>query len=70
MMAGMSAAHIETVVKKLETLSPDRVAEVEDFIDFLQSRAERSLIESGASASEEVFAKVWENPEDAEYDRL
>jgi hypothetical protein len=69
-MEGMSAAHIENVVKKLETLSPDRVAEVEDFIDFLQSRAERSLVEVAARASEEVFAKVWENAEDAEYDQL
>ena len=66
----MSPAHIKSVVKKLETLSPEKVAEVEDFIDFLRARVERDLVALAAKASEDVFAKVWENPEDAEYDQL
>ena len=66
----MSPAHIKSVVKKIETLSPEKVAEVEDFIDFLRARVERELVALAAKGSEDVFAKVWENAEDAEYDKL
>lgn len=35
----MHAHEIQPLLEKLKTLSPERVAEVEDFIDFLRSRA-------------------------------
>ena len=57
--------------KKIRTLSPQRVAEVEDFVDFLHQRdADRGLTWEAAKLSENVFRKVWDNPDDADYDQL
>ena len=62
---------LEQVQKKLGFLAPDRLAEVEDFIDFLYLRdQEKHLKGSFLQASEEVFKKVWDNDEDAIYDKL
>jgi len=62
---------IETaLIDKLKELPPQRLAEVEDFVDFLRTRDERRLTQAAAKASEPAFAKVWENDEDAAYDRL
>lgn len=61
----------DTLVKKLEGLSPARRAEVEDFIDFLRSRdADRYWALAAMTASEPALKAIWENPEDAVYDRL
>lgn len=61
----------DTLVKKLEGLSPARLAEVEDFIDFLKHRdADRALTQAAMAASEPALRAIWENPEDAVYDRL
>jgi hypothetical protein len=47
------------------------MAEVEDFVDFLRAReAEQGLTQAAAKASEANFAKVWDNDEDAAYDRM
>jgi len=47
------------------------VAEVEDFVDFLRQRDEEQRLTRAASRlSEPAFAKAWENPDDADYDRL
>lgn len=62
---------VKQVLKKLEHLSSDRLSEVEDFIDFLQQRDHSAqLRQDYARASEIAFAKVWDNEEDAIYDRL
>jgi erythromycin esterase-like protein len=51
--------------------APQRQTEVEDFIDFLREReAERRLARAAAAASEDAFARVWDNPQDEAYDRL
>ena len=43
----------------------------EDFIDFLLTRSEDTLLTNSATQlSEAAFAKIWDNPEDAEYDEL
>ena len=61
----------QSILEKLKGLSPERVAEVEDFVDFLRARAEEQrLVKSATKASEPAFKKVWDNPEDADYDRL
>lgn len=60
----------ERLLEKIETLSPARVAEVEDFIDFLREREERQLAQAVTRASEAAFAQVWDNPQDAAYDNL
>jgi len=56
---------------KIRSLPPERVAEVEDFVDFLRVRDEdRRLTHAAAKLSEDTFARVWDNPDDADYDRL
>ena len=61
----------DELLEKIRSLPPDRLAEVEDFVDFLRQRSD-----DGANAlaamklSENAFQKVWDNPEDADYDRL
>jgi hypothetical protein len=70
----------QALIEKIATLPPRRLAEVEDFVDFLRAReagnAEKEterdsrLAAQAARASEPAFARVWDNDEDAAYDRL
>ena len=61
----------EELLAKIRRLPPERVAEVEDFVDFLRLRdEERGLTEAASRLSETALARVWENPDDADYDRL
>lgn len=56
---------------KIKQLPPERLAEVEDFVDFLRAReGELSLARSAAKVSEPSFASVWNNDADAAYDRV
>lgn len=58
------------LLDKLRHLHVDRVAEVEDFIDFLRARQEdEKLSQAATKAAEPAFARVWDNDEDAVYDR-
>ena len=57
----------EDLFEKIKALSPDKIAEV---VDFLALRDDRLLVEATSRLSEPVFAEVWNNPDDAEYDRL
>ena len=59
-----------TLVRKLAALPPERLAEVEDFVDFIAQRDDRRLTQAAANASERAFKRVWDNPSDAAYDRL
>jgi hypothetical protein len=59
------------VFEKIRTLPPERLAEVEDFVEFLLQKDEDRLLRQAAmKLSEETFAKVWDNPDDAAYDQL
>jgi hypothetical protein len=59
------------LIEKIRRLSPEKAAEVEDFVDFLSLREEESRFSrAAAKLSEEAFAEVWDNPEDAVYDEL
>jgi hypothetical protein len=59
------------LVAKLRRLLPERVAEVEDFVDFLRARAEeRRFVNAVSGISEAALREVWDNPDDADYDRL
>ncbi len=61
----------ETLIEKIRSLPAERVAEVEDFVDFLTFRdRDRSLTQAVTRLSEDAFRKVWDNADDAEYDRL
>lgn len=62
---------VEALIEKIRGLSREKAAEVEDFVDFLRLREEESrLTQAAARLSEEAFAEVWDNPEDAVYDEL
>ncbi len=67
----MNARDDEMLMEKLKTLPPQRRAEVEDFVDFLRSReTNQHLTHRARQVSESAFNAVWDNPDDAEYDRL
>jgi hypothetical protein len=60
----------QKLVEKIRSLPADKLAEVEDFVDSLRQREEeRRLGTAVTGASEAPFAKVWDNPEDDDYDR-
>jgi hypothetical protein len=67
----MSSQPKQELIEKLRALPPERLAEVEDFVDFLRVRdEERQLRQSMAQLSAESFAQVWDNADDDAYDRL
>jgi ABC-type glycerol-3-phosphate transport system substrate-binding protein len=60
-----------SLIEKLKDLPPQRRAEVEDFVDFLRSREnDRHLVTAAAKTAQPASAEVWDNDDDAEYDRL
>jgi hypothetical protein len=61
-------ADSKTLIEKIEALPAERIAEIEDFVDFIRLREqERALTPAAASPS---FAAIWSNPEDDIYDAL
>ncbi|MGH7126319.1 MAG: hypothetical protein ACREFI_18230 [Stellaceae bacterium] len=64
-------AHTEALIEKIEALPAERIAEVEDFVDFIRLREqERALTRAGAATSAPAFAEIWNNPDDDAYDAL
>ena len=67
----MDSVTEQALLQKLKSLPPERIAEVEDFVDFLRTRADaQSLTRAACKAAEPAFKSVWDNPDDAAYDRL
>ena len=67
----MTSQHEQALIEKLKRLPPERIAEVEDVVDFQQSRDEaRGFTRAAMKSSEAAFAKVWDNEDDAAYDQL
>jgi hypothetical protein len=65
----MSTPH-QALLDKIKQLPPQRMAEVENFVDFLRSREdERRLVSAAAEASAPSFAQVWNNDEDAAFEQ-
>ena len=61
----------QILIEKIRQLPPQRLAEVEDFIDFLRAREEEQrLTQAAAQVSQPALAAVWDNDEDAAYDKL
>jgi len=61
----------QKLLDKIRSLPPEKAAEVEDFVDFLKERESGQLLARAATQlSEDAFAKVWDNDDDADYDRL
>ncbi len=59
------------LIEKVKQLSVEQIQQVEQFIDSLtQEDTERQLTLISTKLSESVFYKIWDNPEDADYDNL
>lgn len=59
------------LIEKIRKLPPEKQAEVEDFVDFLNVRDEdRRLTQAAARLSEDAFRQVWDNEADSAYDQL
>jgi len=59
------------LIEKIQALPTERIAEVEDFVDFIRLREqERALIRAAAATSAPAFAAIWNNPDDDAYDAL
>jgi hypothetical protein len=67
----MSAMNAQSLLEKIQSLPAERIAEVEDFVDFVAAREqERALTRAASAASAPAFAAVWNNPEDDAYDAI
>jgi hypothetical protein len=73
-----TAMNAQMLIQKIQSLPPERVAEVDDFVEFLRLRVDRSqaqaqerdLTRMASQVSEPSFASVWDNAEDEAYDAL
>jgi hypothetical protein len=71
MATDMQTQHTQDLFNKICRLPPEKVSEVEDFVDFLRYRSkDNTLIKAASKLSEKSFQQVWDNIEDAEYDNL
>lgn len=56
---------------KIRALPPEKIAEVEDFVEFLRTRnADRAVVRDALTLAEPTLSKIWDNEDDAEYDQL
>ena len=61
----------EMIKKEIDKLPENLLAEVFDFIQFLESKREKnSLARASQEMSKTSFEKIWDNKEDAVYDSL
>lgn len=61
----------ELIKKEIDKLPEDILAEVFDFIQFLESRKGRGLLaKSSQELSIPTFQRIWDNEEDAVYDTV
>jgi hypothetical protein len=61
----------QALMEKILALPIERIAEVEDFVEFIAAREqERSLTRAAGASSAPAFAAIWNNPEDDAYDAI
>jgi len=61
----------ELIKKEIDKLPEDILSEVFDFIRFLESKRERDLlVKSSQKLSTTSFQRIWDNEEDAVYDKV
>ncbi|MBW4644454.1 MAG: toxin-antitoxin system, antitoxin component, Xre family protein [Goleter apudmare HA4340-LM2] len=61
----------QRLVEKISRMPLEQILLVENFIDSLyQPGSDLMLTLSAAKLSEPALAKIWDNPDDAEYDQL
>ena len=66
-----SPSDTQDLLDKIRALPDDKIAEVVDFVEFLQLKVnEQGLARATTALSEQAFGKLWDNPDDAEYDKL
>jgi hypothetical protein len=64
-------ASTQALIEKIQALPAERIAEVEDFVDFIRLREQdRTLTRFAAATSAPAFAAIWNNPDDDAYDAL
>jgi hypothetical protein len=64
-------SNVNTLSEKIQTLSADQIAELDEFVEFLRFRGrELELVRAGAAISAPAFEAVWSSPEDDVYDAL
>ena len=62
---------IQPLLEKIRALPVERIAEIEDFVEFITAREqERSLTRAAVASSAPAFAAIWNNPEDDAYDGI
>lgn len=62
---------ITDLAQKIRELPPREQAEVADFVEFLAHRkTDRALLKAAARLTTPALKRVWDNDEDAAYDRL
>jgi hypothetical protein len=63
--------NIQPLFEKIQALPMERIAEIEDFVEFIAAREqERSLTRAAGASSAPAFAAIWNNPEDDAYDAI
>jgi chromosome condensin MukBEF ATPase and DNA-binding subunit MukB len=63
----------QKILTKIRQLSPDAIQKLEEFIDQLsqpKNNPDQYLTFAASKLSESVLAKIWDNAEDAEYDKF
>jgi hypothetical protein len=63
----------QRILTQIRQLSLDKIQQLEEFIDQLsqsKNNPDQYLTSAASKLSESVFAKIWDNAEDAEYDNL
>ena len=61
----------QALIAKIAALPAPRLAEVEDFVDFIRLRERDGAVSrASAATSAQAFAAIWDNLEDAAYDGL
>jgi hypothetical protein len=61
----------DMIKKEVDNLPENLAVEVYDFMMFLESKSEKSILAHAAqSLSASSFQKIWDNEEDAVYDSL
>jgi hypothetical protein len=64
-------ADTPTLIDKIRALPAERIAEIEDFVDFIRLRRQkRTLTRAAAETSAPAFAAIWSNSDDDVYDAL
>lgn len=60
----------EGLTEKLQTLSPEQLAEVDAFVSSLLEIHDEHLVRAAAILSQPSLARIWDNPEDDVYNDL